>query len=68
MSLLIARVSSGCGLTHITTALRQSVFAAVRMTERQHRRTLYTLIYFWLAMILQAREDPQIISEGDRVR
>jgi len=46
----IARVSSGCGLTYITAALWQSVFAAVRITERQRRWSLHTLGNFWLAV------------------
>ena len=54
MSFLIARVSSGCGITHITAALWQSVFAAVRITERQRRWILHTLVEFWLAVILRA--------------
>jgi hypothetical protein len=50
----IARVSSGCGITHITVALWQSAFAAVRITELQRRWILHALVEFWLAVILRA--------------
>jgi hypothetical protein len=40
--------------THITAALWQYVFAAVRITERQRRWALHTLVEFWLAVILRA--------------
>ena len=40
--------------THITAALCQTIFATVRVTERQRRWTLQTLVEFWLAVILRA--------------
>lgn len=40
--------------THITGALCQTVFAKVRITERQRRWTLQALVEFWLAVILRA--------------
>jgi len=58
---IIARVSSGCGITQITVALWQSVFAAVRITERKRRWILYTLVEFWLAVIPRA---PRALSQA----
>jgi hypothetical protein len=40
--------------THITAALYQTVFAAVRITERQRPWTLEALVEFWLAVLLRA--------------
>lgn len=47
--------------THITTALCQTVFATVRVTERQRRWTLQALVEFWLAVILRA---PRALSQA----
>jgi IS4 transposase len=47
--------------THITAALCQTVFTAVRMTERQRRWTLHALVEFWLAVILRA---PRALSQA----
>jgi len=40
--------------THITAALCQTVFAKMRITERQRRWTLQALVEFWLVVILRA--------------
>jgi len=47
--------------THITAALCQTVFATVRITERQRRWTLQALVEFWLAVILRA---PRALSQA----
>jgi len=47
--------------THITGALCQTVFAKVRITERQRRWTLQALVEFWLAVILRA---PRALSQA----
>ena len=47
--------------THMTAALCQTVFAAVRITERQRHWTLHTLVNFWLAVILRA---PRALSQA----
>ncbi len=47
--------------THITAALCQTVFAKVRITERQRRWTLEALVQFWLAVILRA---PRALSQA----
>jgi hypothetical protein len=47
--------------THITAALCQSVFATIRITERQRRWTLQALVEFWLAVILRA---PRALSQA----
>jgi Transposase DDE domain len=47
--------------THITAALCQTVFATVRVTERQRRWTLQALVEFWLAVILRA---PRALSQA----
>ena len=39
---------------HITPALCQTVFGAVRRTERQRMWTLEALIRFWTAVVLRA--------------
>ncbi len=47
--------------THITAALCQTVFATIRITERQRRWTLQALVEFWLAVILRA---PRALSQA----
>ena len=47
--------------THITAALCQTVFAKVRITERQRCWTLEALVQFWLAVILRA---PRALSQA----
>ncbi len=47
--------------THITAALCQTVFATVRVTERQRRWTLQALVEFWLAVSLRA---PRALSQA----
>ena len=47
--------------THITAALCQTVFATVRLAERQRRWTLQALVEFWLAVILRA---PRALSQA----
>ncbi len=47
--------------THITAALCQTVFATLRVTERQRRWTLQALVEFWLAVILRA---PRALSQA----
>jgi len=47
--------------THITAALCQTVFATVRITERQRCWTLQALVEFWLAVILRA---PRALSQA----
>ncbi len=47
--------------THITAALCRTVFATLRITERQRRWTLEALIQFWLAVILRA---PRALSQA----
>jgi hypothetical protein len=47
--------------THITAALCQTVFATVRVTERQRRWTLQALVEFWLAVTLRA---PRALSQA----
>jgi len=47
--------------THITAALCQTVFATVRIAERQRRWTLQALVEFWLAVILRA---PRALSQA----
>ncbi len=47
--------------THITAALCQTVFATVRIRERQRRWTLQALVEFWLAVILRA---PRALSQA----
>jgi hypothetical protein len=47
--------------THITTALCHTVFATVRLTERQRCWTLEALVQFWLAVILRA---PRALSQA----
>jgi len=47
--------------THITAALCQTVFATIRVTERQRRWTLQALVEFWLAVILRA---PRALSQA----
>jgi hypothetical protein len=47
--------------THITAALCQTVFATVRITERQRLWTLEALVQFWLAVILRA---PRALSQA----
>ena len=47
--------------THNTAALCQTVFATVRITERQRRWTLEALVQFWLAVILRA---PRALSQA----
>ena len=47
--------------THITAALCRTVFASVRITERQRRWTLEALVQFWLAVILRA---PRALSQA----
>jgi hypothetical protein len=47
--------------THITSALCQTVFATVRIRERQRRWTLEALVEFWLAVILRA---PRALSQA----
>ena len=46
--------------THITAALCQTVFATVRVTERQRCWTLQALVEFWLAVVLRA---PRALSQ-----
>ncbi len=47
--------------THITAALCRTVFATVRITERQRCWTLQALVQFWLAVILRA---PRALSQA----
>lgn len=47
--------------THITAALCQTVFATLRITERQRCWTLQALVEFWLAVILRA---PRALSQA----
>jgi hypothetical protein len=47
--------------THITAALCQTVFHAVRITERQRLWTLEALVQFWLAVIVRA---PRALSQA----
>jgi hypothetical protein len=47
--------------THITAALCQTVFATVRVAERQRRWTLQALVEFWLAVLLRA---PRALSQA----
>jgi hypothetical protein len=47
--------------THITAALCQTVFATIRVSERQRRWTLQALVEFWLAVILRA---PRALSQA----
>ncbi len=47
--------------THITAALCETVFATVRIRERQRRWTLEALVQFWLAVILRA---PRALSQA----
>jgi hypothetical protein len=47
--------------THITAALCHTVFATVRITERQRQWTLEALVQFWLAVILRA---PRALSQA----
>ena len=47
--------------THITSALCQTVFRRVRITERQRVWTLEALVRFWTAVILRA---PQALSQA----
>ncbi len=47
--------------THITAALCRTVFATLRITERQRRWTLQALVEFWLAVILRA---PRALSQA----
>ncbi len=47
--------------THITATLCQTVFATVRIRERQRRWTLEALVEFWLAVILRA---PRALSQA----
>ena len=47
--------------THITAALCRTVFATLRITERQRRWTLQALVQFWLAVILRA---PRALSQA----
>src|SRR5256885_14748946 len=46
---------------HITPALCQTVFGAVRRTERQRVWTLEALIRFWTAVVLRA---PKALSQA----
>jgi len=61
MSFLIARVSSGVWLKPRDRRPLAEFFAAVRMTKRQRRWTLHTLVKFWLAVILWA---PRALSQA----
>ena len=61
MSFLIARVISGVWLNPHHRRPLASVFAAVRITERQRCPALYTLVEHGLAVIIRA---PRALSQA----